>query len=171
MQNIINFFGPNTNVLEIGSGVGMHAAMLAQFGDIHMTCTEIKPPDSIYHECYIIDDPFENHKNCQKKKIDGTIELVDYDVPNFDALFISWAPSDFHIEKDQWYKLDEVLTKALTKNSKLKVALIGENDFVGSCGTTKSWKILNESFVFKDLIFNPYNSATIHECIILYSVK
>jgi len=164
-----NYINKNTNILEIGSGVGIYAALLSYFYNANVTCTETKPPENIFHECYIINNPFENNKNVNKKLITGEIIQVEYIIPNFDVLLLCWAPCDFHLDK--WYKPEEIILKAISINKNLKLILIGEECKDSACGTDKMWDIIEELFINVESYYNNYQSNFIHEYVNIYVLK
>ena len=154
IDDIIKFVGRDTNILEVGSGAGIIASRLAHDGNINMTCTDTNPP-KVFHECYIIEDPFINQQLVNKKCIDGIIIKEKYQVPNFDALLLVWPPMDGHPQ--EWYKPEKILKKALKINKNLKVIVIGEysqlsdkdtkeDNSLLSTGTFEFWKLLKKSF-------------------------
>jgi len=155
IDDIIEFVGRDTNILEVGSGAGIIASRLAHDGNINMTCTDTSPPDKVFHECYMIKDPFRNQQSVYKKCIDGNIIIKDYQVPNFDALLLVWPPMDGQTQ--EWYKPEKILEKALEINKNLKVIVIGEysqlsdkctkedNNLLAT-GTFEFWKLLKNSF-------------------------
>jgi len=154
IDDIIEFVGRDTNILEVGSGAGIIASRLAHDGNINMTCTDTDPPDKVFHECYMIENPFEDQQSVNKKCIDGNI-IEDYQVPNFDALLLVWPPMDGQTQ--EWYKPEKILEKALEINKNLKVIVIGEysqlsdkdtkedNNLLAT-GTFEFWKLLKDSF-------------------------
>jgi hypothetical protein len=157
IDNIIEFVGIDTNILEVGSGAGIIASRLAHDGNINMTCTDTSPPDKVFHECYMIENPFINQQSVYKKCIDGNIIIIkeDYQVPNFDALLLVWPPMDGHPQ--EWYKPEKILEKALEINKNLKVIVIGEysqlsdkdtkeDNSLLATGTFEFWKLLKDSF-------------------------
>jgi hypothetical protein len=154
IDDIIKFVGRDTNILEVGSGAGIIASRLAHDGNINMTCTDTDPPDKVFHECYMIENPFEDQQSVKKKCIDGNI-IEDYKVPNFDALLLVWPPMDGQTQ--EWYKPEKILEKALEINKNLKVIVIGEySQLSNKCtkednnllatGTFEFWKLLKDSF-------------------------
>jgi len=157
IYDIIKFVGRDTNILEVGSGAGIIASRLAHDGNINMTCTDTSPPDKVFHECYMIENPFINQQSVYKKCIDGNIIIIkeDYQVPNFDALLLVWPPMDGQTQ--EWYKPEKILEKALEINKNLKVIVIGEysqlsdkctkedNNLLAT-GTFEFWKLLKDSF-------------------------
>jgi hypothetical protein len=155
IDDIIEFVGRDTNILEVGSGAGIIASRLAYDGNINMTCSDTCPPENVYHECYMIENPFINQQSVYKKCIDGNIIKEDYQVPNFDALLLVWPPMDGHPE--EWYKPEKILQKALEINKNLKVIVIGEysqlndkdtkeDNSLLATGTFEFWKLLKDSF-------------------------
>ena len=174
IEDIIEFVGEEANILEVGSGAGIIAARLAHDGKINMTCTDIKPPQNIYHECYIIENPFINQKSVNKKCINGNIIQEDYTVPNFDTLLLVWPPFDGHFTKGhEWnhhYRPENILKQALEINKNLKVIVIGEPTG-GSTGTTKFWNLIDHKFEKEIEIYNNYNQEDIHEYTMLFKTK
>jgi hypothetical protein len=184
INDIIKFVGKNANILEVGSGAGIIASRLAHDGNINMTCTDTSPPNKVFHECYIIEDPFINQQLVNKKCIDGIIMHQNYQVPNFDALLLVWPPMDGHPQ--EWYKPEKILKKALEINKNLKVIVIGEysqlsdkdtkeDNSLLATGTFEFWKLLKDSFEEVEHITNLYkfNHKGIfgHDSTIFYKPK
>jgi hypothetical protein len=189
INDIIDFVGRDTNILEVGSGAGIIASRLANDGNINMTCTDTTPPKNVYHECYMIENPFINQELVNKKCIDGNIIKEDYQVPNFDALLIVWPPIEQHFvgEYPEWYRPENILQKALEINKNLKVIVIGEysnlndddtkedNNNATATGTFEFWKLLKNSFEEVEYISNLYGvdrlNYHVNESTIFYKPK
>jgi hypothetical protein len=188
INNIIEFVGKKANILEVGSGAGIIASRLAHDGNINMTCTDTNPPENVYHECYMIENPFINQNSVDKKCIDGNIIIIkeDYQVPNFDALLLVWPPMDGQPDILSWYKPEKILEKALEINKNLKVIVIGEysqlndkdtkeDNSLLATGTFEFWKLLKDSFEEVEHITNLYkfNHKGIfgHDSTIFYKPK
>jgi hypothetical protein len=189
INDIIEFVGRDINILEVGSGAGIIASRLANDGNINMTCTDTSPPDKIFHECYMIENPFINQESVNKKCIDGNIIQEDYQVPNFDALLIVWPPIEQHFVGNypKWYRPENILQKALEINKNLKVIVIGEysnlddndtkeyNNNSTATGTFEFWKLLKDSFEEVENIENLYGAVrldyNVNESTIFYKPK
>ena len=185
IDDIIEFVGREKNILEVGSGAGIIASRLARDGKINMTCTDTKPPENVFHECYIIENPFMNQKSVNKKCINGNIIQEDYQVPKFDALLFIWPPMDSHFNDTtlNWYRPEYILDEALKINKDLKVIVIGEyttlddddtkDDYNSvATGTFEFWKFLTDYFEEEELIDNHYKDVyKTNERTILYKPK
>ena len=193
INDIIDFVGRDTNILEVGSGAGIIASRLAYDGNINMTCTDTSPPENVYHECYMIENPFINQESVYKKCINGKTIQEDYQGPNFDALLLVWPPMDGHFDRYfvgtgqlEWYRPEKILEKALEINKNLKVIVIGECPFLKkddtkddydsvATGTFEFWKLLIDSFEEVENIENLYetihNGFNVHERTIFYKPK
>jgi len=186
INDIIKFVGKNANILEVGSGAGIIASRLANDGKINMTCTDTDPPDKVFHECYMIENPFEDQQSVDKKCIDGNI-IEDYKVPSFDALLLVWPPMDGHFSvskqdyyQSKWYRPENILKEALEINKKkklgLKVIVIGEYSSIyddglyipTATGTFEFWKLLKDSF---EEVGNIANTNNVNESTTFYESK
>lgn len=179
IQEIIMFVGKETKMLEVGSGVGIIAALLAFEGNIKMTCTDTEPPNIVYHECYMIDDPFTENKLVNKKCIDGCIIQEYYQKPYFDSIIFVWPPLDLHCNNNVWYKPENILKKALEINKDVKVIVIGEEAYISddgefsesATGTKEFWRILKEKFKIEKSLENENSDIEIYERTMMFVPK